>query len=73
MYLCHIDDINFIQSSNVGDWLTIKAQVNRVFSDSLEVGIRVESQSFAQGTEEYEPFQATQYLVLTGLRKNQTH
>lgn len=48
MYLCHIDDIHFIQPSTVGDWLTIKAQVNRVFGDSLEVGVRVESQSFIE-------------------------
>ena len=53
MYLCHIDDIHFIQPSTVGDWLTIKAQVNRVFGDSLEVGVRVESQSFIECGEVY--------------------
>lgn len=47
MYLHHIDDIRFIKPSKVGDWLTIKAQVNRVFGNSLEVGVRVEACSFA--------------------------
>ena len=51
MYLHHIDDIHFIQPSTVGDWLTIKAQVNRVFGDSLEVGVRVEAGSFTDASE----------------------
>lgn len=51
MYLHHIDDIRFIKPSKVGDWLTIKAQVNRVFGDTLEVGVRVEACSFVDSNE----------------------
>jgi len=50
MYLCHIDDIRFISPSTVGDCLTIKAQVNRVYQNTLEVGVRVESFSFKDPT-----------------------
>jgi len=51
VYLCHIDDIHFIKPSTVGDWITIKAQVNRVFGTSLEVGVRVEIRKLQESEE----------------------
>ena len=47
MYLRSLDDVYFIKPSTVGDCLTLKAQVNRVFGTTLEVGVRVEAISFA--------------------------
>jgi acyl-CoA hydrolase len=37
-----VDDVNFLAGSKVGTRVMLKASVNRVFSKSMEVGVRVE-------------------------------
>ena len=41
--LASVDDIFFRGPSHVGDRVTVKARVNRVFSRSMEVGVRIEA------------------------------
>src|SRR5215472_19227601 len=36
-----MDHIDFIQPAHVGDLLTLKSSVNRAFSTSMEVGVKV--------------------------------
>jgi acyl-CoA hydrolase len=44
-----VDRIDFIHSINLGDTVTLFASINRVFNTSLEVGVKVFSESFKVG------------------------
>ena len=41
-----VDRIDFIHSINLGDVVTLIASINRVFNTSMEVGVKVYSESF---------------------------
>jgi len=45
-----VDRIDFIHSINLGDAVTLTASVNRVFNTSMDVGVKVYSESFKKGT-----------------------
>lgn len=44
-----VDRIDFIHSINLGDAVILTANVNRVFKTSMDVGVKVFSESFKQG------------------------
>ncbi len=44
-----IDQVSFIRPIKVGDLIKIKASVNRVFTTSMEVGVRVEAEKVGEG------------------------
>ena len=45
-----VDSVDFMNPVEVGDLLTLYASVNYVGSSSMEVGIKVESENFREGT-----------------------
>ena len=44
-----VDRIDFIHSINLGDVVTLIASINRVFNASMEVGVKIFSESFKAG------------------------
>jgi len=44
-----VDRIDFHHSINLGDAVTLSASINRVFNTSMEVGVKVFSESFREG------------------------
>jgi acyl-CoA hydrolase len=44
-----IDEMSFLEPVYVGDVVTLKASVNEAFNTSMEVGVRVEAESFVTG------------------------
>lgn len=44
-----VDKIDFIHSINSGDAVTLTANVNRVFNTSMDIGVKVYSESFREG------------------------
>ena len=44
-----IDEMSFLEPVYVGDVVTLKASVNEAFHTSMEVGVRVEAESFVTG------------------------
>lgn len=44
-----VDRIDFIHSINLGDAVILTANVNRVFNTSMDVGVKVFSESFKKG------------------------
>ncbi len=44
-----VDRIDFIHSINLGDVVTLIASINRVFNTSMEVGVKIFSESFKAG------------------------
>lgn len=59
-----MDHIDFFQPVHVGDLLTLKASVNRAFSSSLEVGVKV----WVERMESSEPLHvASAYLVFVAV------
>ena len=44
-----VDRIDFIHSINLGDTVTLISSINRVFNTSMEVGVKVFSESFKVG------------------------
>lgn len=59
-----MDHIDFIQPVHVGDLLILKSSVNRAFSKSLEVGVKVWAESFQKGTHRHV---ASAYLVFVAI------
>lgn len=52
-YVCvtaSVDRIDFHHPINLGDAVTLHASVNRSFNSSMEVGVKVFSESFKKGT-----------------------
>ncbi len=52
-YVCvtaSVDRIDFHHPINLGDAVTLYASVNRAFNTSMEVGVKVYSESFSKGT-----------------------
>ncbi|MHB1687051.1 MAG: acyl-CoA thioesterase [Ignavibacteriaceae bacterium] len=52
-YICvtaSVDRIDFHHSINLGDAVNLVASINRVFNTSMEVGVKVFSESFREGT-----------------------
>ncbi len=45
-----VDRIDFLQPINLGDAVTITSSVNRAFNTSMEVGVKVFTESFKAGT-----------------------
>ncbi len=45
-----VDSVDFHHSINLGDAVTLVASVNRVFNTSMEIGVKVFSESFREGT-----------------------
>ena len=44
-----MDEMSFLEPVFLGDVVTLKASVNQAFSTSMEVGVRVEAESFVTG------------------------
>jgi acyl-CoA hydrolase len=44
-----VDRIDFLHSINLGDTVTLFSSINRVFNTSMEVGVKVFSESFKVG------------------------
>ncbi len=62
-----MDHIDFIQPVHVGDLLNLKSSVNRAFSKSLEVGVKVWAENAQAG--EYRHV-ASAYLVFVAIDKD---
>jgi acyl-CoA hydrolase len=62
-----VDSIDFHHPIKLGDAVTLTATVNRVFSTSLEVGVKVYAESFKDGTRLYTN---TAYLTFVGVDNN---
>ncbi len=45
-----VDRLDFHHSINLGDAVTLVASINRVFNTSMEVGVKVFSESYREGT-----------------------
>jgi acyl-CoA hydrolase len=48
-----VDDINFIHPVKAGDVLILRASVNRVFTTSMEVGVKIFSEDLLTGEEQH--------------------
>ena len=59
-----VDTINFHHPIKLGDAVTIKASVNRVFSTSMEVGVSVFAENFTKGNKRHTN---SAYLTFVGL------
>lgn len=59
-----IDGLSFLESVNVGDILIVKARVNDVGRTSLEVGVRVEAETWRGGQRRHT---TSAYLVMVAL------
>ncbi|HJV04764.1 MAG TPA: acyl-CoA thioesterase [Actinomycetota bacterium] len=44
-----MDEMSFLEPIYLGDLVTVRAMVNEAFRTSMEVGVRVEAESFATG------------------------
>lgn len=62
-----MDHIDFIQPVHVGDLLILKASVNRAFSKSLEVGVKVWAENTMAGLYRHV---ASAYLVFVAIDNN---
>lgn len=62
-----VDRIDFHQSINVGDMVTLIASVNRVFNTSLEIGVKVFTESYKTNTKVHSN---TAYLTFVALDEN---
>jgi acyl-CoA hydrolase len=59
-----MDHIDFIQPVHLGDMVTLKSSVNRVFSSSMEVGVKVWAETMKTGKMEHV---ASAYLVFVAI------
>jgi len=62
-----MDHIDFIQPVHVGDLITLKSSVNRAFSTSMEVGVKVWVENTQTGVMLHV---ASAYLVFVAIDKN---
>ena len=62
-----VDSIDFHHAIKLGDAVTLKATVNRVFNTSMEVGVKVYAQSFKKNTVVHSN---TAYLTFVSVDKN---
>ncbi|MGA7859329.1 MAG: acyl-CoA thioesterase [Terracidiphilus sp.] len=62
-----MDHIDFIQPVRLGDLLTLKSSVNRAFSTSMEVGVKVWAENTQTGSHLHV---ASAYLVFVAIDKN---
>lgn len=62
-----MDHIDFIEPVHLGDLLTLKSSVNRAFSTSMEVGVKVWAENTQTGTVVHV---ASAYLVFVAIDKN---
>jgi acyl-CoA hydrolase len=61
-----MDHIDFIQPVHLGDLLTLKSSVNRAFSTSMEVGVKVWAENTRTGSAAHV---ASAYLVFVAIDK----
>ena len=59
-----MDEMSFLEPVYVGDVLTVKAMVNEAFTTSMEVGVRVEAETYATGRHVHT---SSAYLVFVSL------
>lgn len=59
-----MDEMNFMEPVFLGDLVTVKAMVNESFRTSMEVGVRVEAESFSTGRKVHT---SSAYLVFVAL------
>ena len=62
-----VDKIDFHHAIKLGDAVTLRASVNRVFNTSMEVGVKVVAQSFKKNTEVQSN---TAYLTFVSVDEN---
>jgi acyl-CoA hydrolase len=62
-----VDSIDFHHAIKLGDAVTLKASVNRVFNTSMEVGVKVFAQSFRKNTSVHSN---TAYLTFVSVDEN---
>jgi len=62
-----VDSIDFHHAIKLGDAVTLKATVNKVFNTSMEVGVKVYAQSFKKNTVVHSN---TAYLTFVSVDKN---
>ncbi len=62
-----VDRIDFHHAIKLGDAVTLKASVNRVFKTSMEVGVKVFAQSFRKNTSVHSN---TAYLTFVSVDEN---
>lgn len=48
-----VDSVQFLKPSRLGDVIIISAMVNRTFTTSMEIGVRVETESMKTGNRKY--------------------
>ena len=59
-----MDEMAFLEPVYVGDLVTVKAMVNEAFTTSMEVGVRVEAETFRTGRKVHT---SSAYLVFVAL------
>ncbi len=62
-----VDKIDFHHPIKLGDVVTLKASVNRVFNTSMEVGVKVTSENHSKGNLEHTN---SAYLTFVGVDEN---
>ncbi|MGA2888283.1 MAG: acyl-CoA thioesterase [Terracidiphilus sp.] len=62
-----MDHIDFIQPVNLGNLLTLRSSVNRAFTTSMEVGVKVWAENTQTGSQAHV---ASAYLVFVAIEKN---
>ena len=59
-----MDDLHFVAPAHVGEVVVLRAHVNRAFTTSMEVGVRVEAENPLTGERRHT---ATAYLTFVAL------
>ena len=59
-----MDEMSFLEPVYLGDVVTVKAMVNEAFSTSMEVGVRVEAETYSTGRRVHT---SSAYLVFVAL------
>jgi acyl-CoA hydrolase len=62
-----MDEMSFLEPVYLSDVLTLKASVNQAFNTSMEVGVRVEAESFVTGKTTHT---SSAYLVFVAIDDN---
>jgi acyl-CoA hydrolase len=62
-----VDSLRFLHPAHIGDLITLRSSVNRVFQSSMEVGVKVETENLMTGQKVHT---CSAYLTFVALDKS---
>lgn len=62
-----VDSLRFLHPAHIGDLITLRSSVNRVFQSSMEVGVKVETENLMTG---HKVHTCSAYLTFVALDKS---